>query len=144
MSWIASTFSAFASLLSPDGSVRFVQLGLVAVGCVAAYCVFFTVRDALLRSRSLLFHIASLLLVTALPIIGFFVYLLVRPARTVKERETDSMLRELLARNAKEAAAQKMTKPPKPAKEQKAPPAAALFASAPITGNADALSNTLP
>jgi len=89
------------SFLSADPVARAMQIGLGAAGILAVYLLFYTARDILLRTRSLLAQMACILLVAALPVAGFFLYLLVRPARTVKEREVERMLKEVLRKEAK-------------------------------------------
>jgi len=37
-----------------------------------------------------------IILVAVLPVVGFFLYLLIRPARTIKERDLEEMLRSLV------------------------------------------------
>lgn len=82
--------------LSDNPAVRITQLSLLALAVVAVFLICFTTRDILLRTRSFLYQAVSILLVALLPIVGFFLYLLIRPARTVKERETEQMLRQIL------------------------------------------------
>ena len=86
----------FLSLLTDNPAIRAVQIGLVCLAVVAVYLVFFTTRDILLRTRSLLYQLGCILLVAALPVAGFFLYLLVRPASTIRERETEHMLKNIL------------------------------------------------
>jgi hypothetical protein len=84
----------FSSLSSLD-PVQIAQ-GLVLSGAfILLFLLLFTLRDILLRTRSFAYQAFCVLLVGALPIAGFLVYLLIRPARTIKERETDAMLRAL-------------------------------------------------
>ncbi len=94
---LQTSFDAFLLSLSSDPITMAVQFGIAALGAVAVYLLFFTVRDILLRTRSLLYQLACIALVAALPIVGFFLYLLVRPARTVKERQMERMLKEVLS-----------------------------------------------
>ena len=82
--------------LSDNPVLRTMQLSLLSVGVVAVLLVCFTTRDILLRSRSFWYQLVSILLVATLPIVGFFLYLLIRPARTVKEREMEEMLKKLI------------------------------------------------
>ncbi|MFA6522882.1 MAG: hypothetical protein WCS85_00745 [Candidatus Peribacteraceae bacterium] len=81
--------------LSDDPMLRMAQAGLVFAGVLAVYLVCFATRDILLRTHSFLYQALSILLVACLPGIGFFVYLLIRPARTVKEREMEKTLRRV-------------------------------------------------
>ena len=95
MSW-------FLSLLTDNPVIRATQIGLMLLAVVAVYLVFFTTRDILLRTRSFFYQLACILLVAILPVVGFFVYLLVRPASTVRERQTEKMLRKILKNDSKD------------------------------------------
>lgn len=76
--------------------MRVVQSGIIAVSAILLFLLLFTLRDILLRTRSFGYQFFCILLVGALPILGFLLYLLIRPTRTLKQRETDEMLRALL------------------------------------------------
>lgn len=82
---------------SADPIVLSLQAAIALAGVVAVYLLAYTVRDVILRTRSIVYQLGCILLVAALPIAGFFLYLLVRPARTVKERQMERMLKEVLA-----------------------------------------------
>lgn len=84
------------SILSDDPVLRMVQVGLLVLGCVAVYLVCYTTRDILLRTRSFLYQAGSILLVALLPVVGFFLYLLIRPARTIKQREIGASIGRIL------------------------------------------------
>lgn len=86
----------FLSLLTDNPVIRAMQLSLLGAAVVAIYLVFFTTRDILLRTRSFLYQILCILLVAVLPVLGFFLYLLIRPATTVREREMEKMVKKLL------------------------------------------------
>lgn len=73
------------------------QAGIVVAGVMTVYLLAYTVRDIILRSRSVVYQLACILLVAALPIVGFFLYLLIRPARTVQQRQMEKMLKEILS-----------------------------------------------
>lgn len=94
------------SVLADDPSVLLLQTGVLSAAAVLLFILFWTVRDALLRSRSFGFHLFALLVVTVLPLFGFLVYLLVRPIVTLREREMEKILRslekDLHARNGKQ------------------------------------------
>lgn len=83
-------------LLADDPVLRAVQLLTLALGMLVIFLVFFTTRDILLRTHSFLWMLVSIALVTFLPIVGFLLYLLVRPARTIREKENEEVLQELL------------------------------------------------
>lgn len=71
------------------------QTGIIGIAIVLVYLLLFTLRDILLRTRSFWYQFFCVLLVGCLPFIGFFVYLLIRPARTVKQRELETMLQTI-------------------------------------------------
>lgn len=87
--------------LAESPALRLMQFSLLAVSTVLIYIVFFTTRDILFRTNSLLYQFASILLVAVLPVVGFLLYLLMRPARTIKERELEMLLRQLLGNETK-------------------------------------------
>lgn len=71
--------------------------GLIVAGAtVLLFLLLYVVRDILLRTRSFAYQLVCIMIVALLPIVGFLVYLLIRPARTVKQREQEHLLRELL------------------------------------------------
>ena len=88
------------SLLTDNPVIRTLQLTLLGAAVVAVYLVFFATRDILLRTRSFLYQIACILLVALLPLLGFFLYLLIRPATTIREREWERMLRKILKKES--------------------------------------------
>jgi hypothetical protein len=71
------------------------QLTLLLVGSVAVFLVFFAMRDILNRTHSFWYQLCSILLVAFVPILGFFLYLLIRPARTMRECAVEAMVRDL-------------------------------------------------
>lgn len=83
--------------LAEDPALRILQGTMLLVGLIVIFLVFFTTRDILLRTHSFWYMFISILLVAALPIVGFLLYLLIRPARTIKERDLEMLLLELLA-----------------------------------------------
>jgi hypothetical protein len=80
--------------LSSD-PVAWVQASVLLIAGILIYLLLFTLRDILLRTRSFWYQFFCVLLVGCLPFFGFFLYLLIRPARTVKERELELMLQTL-------------------------------------------------
>jgi hypothetical protein len=83
-------------------ALRAAQSGLVVFGVIVLFLLFFALRDILLRTRSFWYQFLCIVIVTLLPIIGFLIYLLIRPARTIKEREMESMMLTLVANDAPE------------------------------------------
>lgn len=84
-------------ILADDPVLRALQGVLLLLGIVVIFLVFYATRDILLRTRSFPAMLGSILLVAFLPFIGFFMYLLVRPARTIRQRETDERIINILA-----------------------------------------------
>lgn len=82
--------------LADDPMLRFLQGGMLLGGVVVVFLVFYTTRDILLRTNSFWYTLFCILLVATLPVVGFFIYLLIRPARTTKEREVEGMLKEVV------------------------------------------------
>lgn len=83
-------------ILADDPVLRALQGGLVFLGIVVVFLVFYATRDILLRTRSFPAMLGSIILVAFLPFVGFFLYLLFRPARTIVQRETDRKVDEIL------------------------------------------------
>ncbi len=88
------SLDSFAGII-PAGPVQILQLLIVVFAVVLVYLLLFTLRDILLRTRSFWYQFFCILLVGCVPLAGFLLYLLIRPARTVKERETERMLRAI-------------------------------------------------
>lgn len=76
--------------------LRAAQLGLIVFGIIVLFLLFYALRDILLRTHSFWYQFLCIVIVTLFPIVGFLVYLLIRPARTVKQREMEAMLLMLL------------------------------------------------
>lgn len=90
----------FFSILTDNPTIRAVQVSLLVVAGIAIYFVFYATRDILLRTRSFLYQLGCILLVAVLPILGFFLYLLIRPATTIRERELEKMLKRLVKKDS--------------------------------------------
>jgi len=98
MSLLQSLASSVSILFSSDPAVFALQVGAVAVSAIVIYTVLFTTRDILIRSSSTVAQVGSILLVAAFPIVGFFLYLLVRPSRTLYEKALRKDLNEIVVR----------------------------------------------
>lgn len=100
MTVITSFLQNFAQpwlvFLAEDPALRLLQAGMLLVGVVVIFLVFFTTRDILLRTHSFWYMFISIVIVAALPVVGFFLYLLIRPSQTNNEREIHETLAELL------------------------------------------------
>jgi hypothetical protein len=81
-------------------NLNFAQAGLILFAIIVLFLLFFALRDILLRTRSFWYQFFCIVIVTLLPIVGFLMYLLIRPARTVKQRELESMILTLVAMDA--------------------------------------------
>ncbi len=99
MEYFLSFLQQFAKpwliFIAEDPALRIVQGAMLLSGIVVIFLVFYTTRDILLRTHSFFYMFFSIVLVALLPIVGFFLYLLIRPARTIKEREVEHMLLQL-------------------------------------------------
>lgn len=95
------TLQSFAEpwllFLSQDPTLRLLQVYMLLAGVFMIFLVFFVTRDILLRTHSFLYMFTCIVLVAGLPIVGFFLYLLIRPPRTLKERESAELLSEILS-----------------------------------------------
>ncbi len=92
-----SLFDSVPVFLSTDPSVLLLQGIMVASALVVVFLVLFTLRDILLRTTSCTYQILSILLVALLPVVGFLLYLLLRPSRTLRERSLEKKLDDYLA-----------------------------------------------
>lgn len=80
--------------------LRFAQAGLIFFATIVLFLLFFALRDILLRTRSFWYQFLCIVIVTLLPGIGFLIYLLIRPARTIKQRELEAMILTLFVTEA--------------------------------------------
>ncbi len=92
---LQSFFDPFLLFLSADPLLRAVQGGLLLIGAIVIFLVFFVTRDILLRTHSFWYMALCIVLTALLPGIGYFLYLLIRPARTIHEREQEALVRAL-------------------------------------------------
>ncbi|HVW66777.1 MAG TPA: hypothetical protein VHA78_03525 [Candidatus Peribacteraceae bacterium] len=97
-----STFSLapVTQFFLDNPGLRAAQTGLVVLGIIVLFLLFFALRDILLRTRSFWYQFICIVIVTLFPVVGFLVYLLIRPARTIKQRELESMILTLVANDA--------------------------------------------
>ncbi len=77
---------AMSVFFASDPTVLAVQLSLAACAFFIVFFVLFATRDILLRTNSFLLQAFCILLVAVLPFLGFLLYLLIRPSRTLAER----------------------------------------------------------
>lgn len=84
------------AFLGEEPFARSLQAILLLGASCLVFLVFYVTRDILSRTHAFVAQILCILLVAAFPLIGFFLYLLVRPGRTLKEREMEMTLHESL------------------------------------------------
>lgn len=112
MSFPAPSFlEPWFALLADDPALLAVQASVIVAGAFLVFLVFYTTRDILLRTKNFWYMCISILLVALLPVVGFLLYLLIRPSRTLKERSVEDLLvaihERLNLRDKKEAPAKK-------------------------------------
>lgn len=89
------------------------QLLMVLAAFLLIFLVLFATRDIILRTNSFLLQVICILLVAALPVVGFLIYLLIRPSRTLAQRGLERQVEDLLLRlqgNKKDTKDGKVTK----------------------------------
>ncbi len=92
------SFEGLSQLFAANPSLAAMQVCMVAVGVLLVYLVLYATRDILLRTQSFLYQIAVIVLVAVLPVVGFLIYLLIRPATTVRQRKLEHDIRDILKR----------------------------------------------
>ncbi len=88
------SFDALSGLI-PSDPLSIARFVVLLGAALLIFLLLFTLRDILLRTRSFWYQCFCVLMVGVLPVVGFLLYLLIRPARTVKQRETDELLRQV-------------------------------------------------
>ena len=97
MVFLSQLFASFSELWSSNPTMFFLEVGLGILGSALVFLILYTLRDVLLRTHSFLFQIFSIILVAGLPVVGFLLYLLIRPSRTMRERELEHKVDEVFA-----------------------------------------------
>jgi ABC-type nickel/cobalt efflux system permease component RcnA len=92
------SFEAFSQLFAENPSLVAMQICMVVVGVLLVYLVLYATRDILLRTHSFVFQVFVIILVSLLPILGFLLYMLIRPATTNRQRKLERDVHELLKR----------------------------------------------
>lgn len=82
--------------LSVNPTLVLTQVAMFTVAVFLVFLVLFTTRDVIVRSRSFLFQLFSIVLVAALPVVGFLVYILVRPSSTERERALEATVQQIM------------------------------------------------
>lgn len=99
--------------LSDDPGLRLMQGAMILAGAIAIFLVFFATRDILLRTHSFFYMFVCIVLVAVLPVIGFLLYLLIRPSRTLAHRELEEKIDLLLRQKTPSTPAPAKPKPKK-------------------------------
>lgn len=89
------TVSAF---FSANPSVFAIQSAMIGAAAGVVFLVLFATRDIMLRTHSFLYQVLCILIVAMLPVLGFLIYVLIRPSRTLAERRTERKLDAVLQR----------------------------------------------
>lgn len=89
-------FDVLSQLFAANPSLFIMQLCMVFVGILLVYIVLFTTRDVLIRSDSFLYQLGMIIVVAVLPVLGFLLYVLIRPATTCRQRKFEHDVREIL------------------------------------------------
>lgn len=82
--------------MSLDPLIRSFQIGLGVFAALLVFLVFYATRDVLKRSGSLTFQLFSIVMVAALPVVGFLLYLLIRPTETQRTKQMEKNVEEIL------------------------------------------------
>lgn len=83
------------TIFSVDPAVRMMQLALLVCAVLVVFFVFYVLRDVVLRTDSFLAQLLAIIIVAFLPGIGFLLYILLRPSRTLRERQLETLVREI-------------------------------------------------
>lgn len=93
--------TTFLSFFADDPMFRLMQGGLFILGLLDIFLLFWTLRDALNRSQSMVFQMFALVIVFAMPFVGVLLYLLIRPSSTLHERAIAAMVEKVLEAHQK-------------------------------------------
>lgn len=97
MNYWSSFLESFSAFFSTDPSVLFVQGATVVAAVLIVFLLLFATRDIFHRTHSLAYQLFSIVLVALLPVVGFLLYLLIRPSRTLRERALEEKIDQILA-----------------------------------------------
>lgn len=93
---MSAFLSSITDFFLADPAVRTAQVLVFGTAALLLFLLFYTLKDVFLRIRSFWLQALFVLMVALLPIGGFLLYILLRPARTLKEREMEWMLARLV------------------------------------------------
>ena len=98
MEFITSFTENLSALFSTDTPVLIVQIGMIVCAFVIVFLVLFATRDILTRTHSFFYQLFCILLVAVLPVVGFLLYLLIRPSTTNAQRRMRRDVEKILSR----------------------------------------------
>lgn len=100
------------------------QLCMIGAGVLLVYLVLFATRDILSRTHSFVAQIGAIILVSVLPVVGFLLYLLIRPSTTNRQRKLERDVHEILKRLSGSHSGKRPHPHPNPKQHSKAKSAA--------------------
>lgn len=94
---MSAFLASITDFFTANPAVRTAQVLVLGTALLLLFLLFYALKDVFLRVRSFWLQAFFVLLVALLPIGGFLLYILLRPARTLKEREAEMILMRLAA-----------------------------------------------
>ena len=94
---LATLLDPVLLFLSADPVLRTIQIALILLASVVVFSIFYATRDMLRRSHSFWLIALVIIIVAVFPIVGFLLYLILRPTETLRQHEADHMIHELYA-----------------------------------------------
>lgn len=91
----SSFLGSLVNLFTQDPFLLASQFLIIFLAGLVLFLIFFTLRDILLRTHSFPYQFLCILLVAALPVVGFLLYIIIRPARSLAQRETDRQISDV-------------------------------------------------
>ena len=91
---------SFLGLFSVNPAILLLQVGMACTAVLVVFLLAFVTRDVLLRYESFLMQCFWIVIVFCLPIIGFLLYLVLRPSRTVRERRLEHTINTILKQHS--------------------------------------------
>ena len=98
MDFLTSSMQTVSAFFSSNPSVFAVQSAMMAAAAGVVFLVLFATRDIMLRTHSFVYQVFCILIVAVLPVLGFLLYILIRPSRTLTERRLERKMDAVLQR----------------------------------------------
>ncbi len=112
----------FSTFFADSPSVLCAQIGMLSLGFFLVCIVLFTTRDVMLRIDSFFYQLLCVFLVASLPLVGFLLYVLFRPSRTLAFQRMEAkidLLLEKLSHDEKHHDVKVKSTPSSPKKKEK-------------------------